>query len=127
MTDELATSGLLVFTTDDESQQYEERLQKRWAHRLNVDGEYLYDLRHVHGLFGRQDELAARNAFVYPSNTTSGQTVRVERTLLGTGPRSTLHLTLTNLDTVPQRLLWYETLGYFVSPTSTPSPIPPPS
>lgn len=117
VTDELATSGLLVFTTDDESQQYEERLQKRWAHRLSVDGEYLYDLRHVPtGSLDVKMSWPHETRFVYPSNTTSGQTVRVERTLLGTGPRSTLHLTLTNLDTVPQRLLWYETLGYFVKP-----------
>lgn len=112
VTDELASSGLLVFTTTDEAQQYEERLQKRWAHHLTIDGEYLYKLRD--GLDVKMS-WPHETRFAYPTTNTT-ETVAVERTLLGTGPRSTLHLTLTNLDTVPVRLLWYETLGYFVKP-----------
>lgn len=132
VTDELASSGLLAFETENERNEYEQRLHKRWAHYLDsVDGEYLYDLSSVskdRGFSGLDVKMSwpHETRFTYPStnNRTNvgggavNQVVHVERTLIGSGQeRSTLQVTLTNTDArLAQRVLWYETLGYFVSP-----------
>ncbi|SJX62963.1 related to GPI-anchor transamidase complex subunit Gpi16 [Sporisorium reilianum f. sp. reilianum] len=128
VTDELAASGLLAFETDHEAAEYQQRLSKRWAHYLDsADGEYLYDLPSMLASAGsgRLDVRMSwphETRFAYPAAgnataATKGQ-VRVERTLIGSGQeRTLLQVVFTNDDArVPQRVLWYETLGYFVQP-----------
>lgn len=124
VTDELASAGLLAYETEQEQQEYDDRLKQRWAHYLeNKDGEYLYDLS---ALDGRAVDISMRwpneTRFAYPATTTlshgAGQVVGVERALVGAGQqRATLQVVLTNSDPrLAQRVLWYETLGYFVKP-----------
>lgn len=126
VTDELAAADLLAWETDQEEQEYQERLQKRWGHYLDsVDGEYLYNVPAVLAQ-GRLDVRMSwphETRFTYPAavgNVTggTGQGVHVERTLIGAGQqRTTLQVVLTNPDErLAQRVLWYETLGYFVKP-----------
>ncbi|EST05456.1 GPI transamidase component PIG-T [Kalmanozyma brasiliensis GHG001] len=118
VTDELAASRLLAFETEAEGEAYEARLRERWAHQLRVDGEYLYNLPSA--LAEGSLDVAMRwpheVRFIYPRNITS-TALGVERTLLGSGQeRTTLQVVFTNNDVVPQRILWFETLGYFVKP-----------
>ncbi|TKY85849.1 hypothetical protein EX895_005390 [Sporisorium graminicola] len=132
VTDELAASGLLAFDTPQEQSDYDQRLRQRWAHYLDsVDGEYLYDVQAMlaspsaasgEGLDVRMS-WPHETRFAYPAagNSTVAGTkgqVRVERTLIGSGQeRTLLQVVFTNDDArVPQRVLWYETLGYFVQP-----------
>ncbi|KAJ1599908.1 hypothetical protein NDA14_004865 [Ustilago hordei] len=124
VTDELASAGLLAYETEQEQQEYDERLKQRWAHYLeNEDGEYLYDLS---SRPGKAVDISMRwpneTRFAYPASTPlsseTGQVVGVERALVGAGQqRATLQVVLTNSDPrLAQRVLWYETLGYFVRP-----------
>ncbi|KAJ1032916.1 hypothetical protein NDA16_000195 [Ustilago loliicola] len=124
VTDELASAGLLAYETEQEQQEYVERLKQRWASYLeNEDGEYLYDLSSAQG---RVVDVSMRwpneTRFAYPARTSlsdgTGQVVGIERALIGAGQqRATLQVVLTNSDPrLAQRVLWYETLGYFVKP-----------
>ncbi|CDR99708.1 hypothetical protein [Sporisorium scitamineum] len=123
VTDELAASGLLAFETPQEQSDYNQRLRQRWAHYLDsVDGEYLYDVPTAiasdHGRLDVKMSWPHETRFSYPAtgNVAKGQ-VRVERTLIGSGQeRTLLQVVLENEKRVPQRVLWYETLGYFVQP-----------
>ncbi|GAC93460.1 potential GPI-protein transamidase complex subunit [Pseudozyma hubeiensis SY62] len=126
VTDELAASGLLAFETEEETREYEQRLKTRWATYLDtVDGEYLHDLSQ--GPAKRDGPLDVKMSwphetrFTYPSSNNTGtaeQVIQVDRTLIGSGQeRTTLQVTLTNNDgRLAQRVLWYESLGYFVQP-----------
>lgn len=126
VTDELASAGLLAFETQAEQDEYDERLQRRWAHYLDqIDGEYLYDVpTMLSGQDGGAAQLDVRMSwphetrFAYPAHNASGPTVQVERTLIGSGQeRTRLQVVFTNTEArVAQRVLWYETLGYFVKP-----------
>ncbi len=143
MTDELAAASLLVWSSDAEEKEYEERLGQRWGHYLeHDDGEYIYDvsalLRPSSGAASSAEckTLIPRNSeeqtkgldismrwpheerFTYPQSDVSSQTIQVERTLIGSGQeRTLLQVVLTNTDDrLAQRVLWYETLGYFVKP-----------
>ncbi|SPO25694.1 related to GPI-anchor transamidase complex subunit Gpi16 [Ustilago trichophora] len=144
VTDELAHSGLLAWESEQEEQEYEARLQKRWAHYLDsVDGEYLYDVRATlagQGMTKDKRKETCRDTnlpiqkgqgkldikmswphetrFSYPAHNVTRQAIHVDRTLIGSGQeRTTLRVELGNADQkVAQRVLWYETLGYFVKP-----------
>lgn len=137
VTDELASVGLLAWETEAEEEEYQERLSKRWSHYLDSeDGEYLYDVFALLNPTSSEQKSLVPNEdgnkgldismtwphetrLSYPPSTDqAGQVISVERSLLGHGQeRTTLQVVLTNNDPrLAQRVLWYETLGYFVKP-----------
>ncbi|GAC71716.1 GPI transamidase complex, GPI16/PIG-T component [Moesziomyces antarcticus T-34] len=130
VTDGLAASGLLAFETDEQRNAYRDRLRTRWAHYLaHTDGEYIYDVSTLTRASSEcrraadsQGSLDIRMAwpneqrFAYPLNTTS-PLLTADRTLVGHDQqRGRLQVVLTNADTVPQRVVWFEALGSFVVP-----------
>lgn len=134
VTDELASSDLLVWETEEQETKYNERLQERWRHYLDQDGEFIYDLsaafspsvEECRTVLSQGEGLDVgmtwphETRFAYPPRNaeSNNNAVAVERTLLGAGQeRTTLQVSLTNTDArVAQRVVWYETLGYFVKP-----------